>query len=327
VSAHAASSTAATARAAGASSLRVAFLGPLGTFTEQALLTQPDLAVAELVPMPSMLDVLQAVDDGRVDVGFAAIENAIEGTVNVTLDTLAFDVDLLIQREVVIPIEMHLLGLPGAQLDQIHEVLSIPIAAAQCRRFLHETLGAADFREVDATAEAAHQVAAAGDPSIAAIANKLAADTYGLVSLAESIEDHHGNATRFVAVAPKVVPPPSGHDKTTVVIFQHADRPGSLLAILQEFAARSINLTKLESRPTKRGLGHYCFIIDFEGHVSDEVVADCMRTLKAEQADVKFLGSYPAAGAHGAAVRRDVAAAFQRADAWIAEIRKQVEPS
>lgn len=276
--------------------------------------------------MPSMLDVLQAVDDGTADVGFAAIENAIEGTVNVTLDTLAFDVDLLIQREVVIPIEMHLLGLPAARLDEIREVVSIPVAAAQCRRFLHETLGAANFREVDATAEAARQVAAADDPAIAAVANKLAAEAYGLVSLADGIEDHPGNATRFVAVARKFVLPPSGHDKTTVVIFQHADRPGSLLAILQEFAARSINLTKLESRPTKRGLGHYCFIIDFEGHVADEVVADCLRTLKAEQADVKFLGSYPAAGAQGAAVRRDVAEAFQRADAWIADIRERVEP-
>lgn len=304
---------------------RVAFLGPLGTFTEQALLTQPDLAAAELVPLPSMLDVLSAVEDGTVDVGFAAIENAIEGTVNVTMDTLAFDVDLRIQREVVLPIHLHLLGLPGAELDQLREVVSIPVAAAQCRRFLHEKVPGAAFRAVDATAEAARQVAEAADATVAAVANELAADSYGLVKLAGDVEDHPDNATRFVMVRrPPALPAPSGHDKTTLVVFQHADRPGSLLAILQEFAARSINLTKLESRPTKRGLGHYCFIVDIDGHIADEVVADCLVTLKAEQADVKFLGSYPAAGDQGAAVRRDVAEAFQRARSWMAGLRSDL---
>ncbi len=113
----------------------------------------------------------------------------------------------------------------------------------------------------------------------------------------------------------------TGHDKTTVVCFQRADRPGSLLTILQEFAARGINLTKLESRPTKRALGDYCFIIDLEGHVADEVVADCLRTLKAELADVKFLGSYPAAGEHGESVRRDADVAWRAADEWLQQVR------
>jgi prephenate dehydratase len=107
-------------------------------------------------------------------------------------------------------------------------------------------------------------------------------------------------------------------------VFQHADRPGSLLAILQEFAARAINLTKLESRPTKRGLGDYCFIIDLEGHVGDELVADCLRDLRSKQADIKFLGSYPAAGAHGDAVRRDADAAWREADQWLNGLRRQI---
>ena len=120
------------------------------------------------------------------------------------------------------------------------------------------------------------------------------------------------------------IPAPSGHDKTSVVIFQRTDRPGSLLAILQEFAARSINLTKLESRPTKKGLGNYCFLIDLEGHIGDELVADCLRTLKSKVEDVKFLGSFPAAGDHGPALRRENAAAWDAATEWVAGLRRQV---
>jgi prephenate dehydratase len=302
----------------------VGFLGPEATFGEQALLTQPDLSRGERVPFGSMPDVLRATADGTVDVGFVAIENALEGSVNVTVDTLAFDVDLLIQREVVIPVSMHLLAVPGASLEDIRTVVSIPVATAQCRAFLQAELPGVVERAVDSTAEAARRVAEADDPSVAAIANALAAEVYGLVPLAEEIEDHPDNETRFVAVQADRVPAQSGHDKSTVVIFQHADRPGSLLAILQEFAARSINLTRLESRPTKSGLGNYCFLIDFEGHVADEVVADCLRALKAEQSDVKFLGSYPAAGADGAEVRADVAAAFRAADEWLSAIRSHI---
>jgi len=120
------------------------------------------------------------------------------------------------------------------------------------------------------------------------------------------------------------IPAPTGHDKTSIVCFQRADRPGSLLAILQEFQARAINLTKLESRPTKQSLGQYCFIIDLEGHVADELVADCLRDLRSKLADVKFLGSYPAAGEHGPARRRDADAAWRSADEWIASLRSQL---
>ena len=132
----------------------------------------------------------------------------------------------------------------------------------------------------------------------AAIATALGAKLSGLELLASDIEDHPENQTRFVVVG-HGIPAPTGHDKTSIVCFQRQDRPGSLLAILQEFAARAINLTKLESRPTKRGLGDYCFFIDFEGHIADELVADCLRNLAAKQAEVKFLGSYPVAGRRG----------------------------
>ena len=303
---------------------RVGYLGPPGTFTEQALLTQPDLASAELVPYPTMADVLRATETGLVDLGFVAIENSIEGTVNVTSDTLAFDVDVLIQREVVIPIQQHLLGLAGASLHDIATVVSIPHATAQCRRYLHEHLPAVATEAANSTAEAAERVAAEGDRTVAAIGNELAADVYGLEVLAADIEDHPENQTRFVAVAPRSIPAPTGHDKTSLVVAQRADRPGSLLAILQEFAARSINLTRLESRPTKKALGDYCFLLDLEGHVADDVVADCLRALQTKHAEVKFLGSYPSAAAEGPAARTESAAATAAADAWLAEIRERI---
>ncbi len=301
----------------------IGFLGPHGTFTEQALLTQDDLVQAKLLPLGSIGDVLAATAEGEVDLGFVPIENSIEGSVNVTLDTLAFETDLLIQREVVVGIQLNLLAAPGTQLDQITSVISMPHATAQVRGYLAQELPGVATIAANSTAEAARLVSA-GTPGMAAVAPSLAAELYGLDVVAADIEDHPENATRFVLVGRNGIMGPTGHDKTTVVCFQHADRPGSLLAILQEFAARAVNLTKLESRPTKRSLGEYCFIIDFEGHVADELVADCLRDLKAKLADVKFLGSYPAAGHHGDALRRDAEAAWQAADAWLTDLRQKI---
>jgi len=174
------------------------------------------------------------------------------------------------------------------------------------------------------TAEAAQLVAGPEhDGHTAAIAPAVAAKLYGLDVLATDIEDHPDNATRFVVVArpDRGIPTASGHDKTSIVVFQRHDRPGSLLTILQEFAARSINLTKLESRPTKKGLGNYCFLIDLEGHIGDELVADCLRDLRSKVEDVKFLGSYPAAGEHGPARRREAEARWHAASEWVEGLR------
>jgi prephenate dehydratase len=182
-----------------------------------------------------------------------------------------------------------------------------------------------EVRAALSTADAAREVAKSKRRDQAAICNALAAELYGLDVLATEIEDHPENQTRFVVVG-RGVPAPTGHDKTSIVCFQREDRPGSLLAILQEFAARAINLTKLESRPTKRGLGDYCFFIDVEGHVSDELVADVFRNLMAKQADVKFLGSYPVGGDQEAGVERRRAAgkAWKSAAAWVERLRSQV---
>jgi prephenate dehydratase len=304
---------------------RVGFLGPEGTFTEQALLSQPDLAAGELVAFHSIPDVLRAVAAGEVDQGFVGIENSIEGAVTVTVDNLAFDNDLLIQREVVMGVQMNLLAPSGVGLGDVRRVLSMPVATAQCRGFLERELGRVTTVAVGSTAEAARLVAGPEhDGATAAIAPSVAAKVYGLDVLANDIEDHADNATRFVVVAREGIPAPTGHDKTSIVVFQRANRPGSLLAILQEFAARSIDLTKLESRPTKKGLGDYCFLIDLEGHVGDELVADCLRDLKSKVADVKFLGSYPAAGEHGPARRKEATEAWREASAWLDGLRGQI---
>lgn len=303
--------------------LRVGYFGPKGTNTEQALLTQPDLARGETVPLGSIPDVLAATVDGSVDIGFTPIENAIEGSVNVTLDLLAFEHELLIQREVVISIELCLVALPGTRLEDIEVVSSFPHAIAQCRGFLAKNLPGVKTRAANSTADAAKVLASEGDSRVAAIANTRAAEVYGLEVLETAIEDHAENATRFIAVAREGIPAPTGHDKTSIIVFQQADAPGSLLAILQEFAARAINLSKLESRPTKEGLGNYCFLIDLEGHIDDELVADCLRDLRSKH-KVKFLGSYPAVGEHSARVRRDADAAWREADTWLTSLRAQI---
>jgi prephenate dehydratase len=302
----------------------LAYLGPTGTFTEQALYTQNDLTTLDLRPAPSIPDVFRQVVTGEVDLGFAAIENSIEGSVNVTQDTLAFEVDLLVQREVVISIQLNLMVAAGTSLADIQRVCSYPHAIAQCRGWLAEHLPDTEVQAANSTADAARLLAENPDGQTAAIAPGRAAEAYGLDVLAGDIEDHPENQTRFVLVAADGIPPPSGHDKTSLVVFQRADRPGSLLGILQEFAARSINLTRLESRPTKQGLGDYCFLMDLEGHVADELVADCLRNLHMKHGDVKFLGSYPAAGTNGDQVRTEASAASQSADEWLAGLRGRI---
>lgn len=307
---------------------RIGFLGPFGTFTEQALLSQADLATAELVPFRNVPDVLDAVTAGSVDAGFVPIENSIEGTVNFTQDALIFDYSLLIQREVVLDVEHCLLGAAGTALGDIREVYSIQVATAQCAAWLRNSVAGADVLAANSTADAARLVGekiAAGTRGVAAVAPAVAAPLYGLEVLATDIADHPGNQTRFVLVAPTGIPAATGHDKTGLVVFQRADEPGSLISILQEFAARRINLSLLSSRPTKAGgLGDYCFIIYADAHIDDELLADALRELKAKQGDVKFLGSYPAAGEHAHTAREHADARWQSADDWVSDLRSQV---
>jgi len=303
---------------------RIGFLGPLGTFTEQALRSQADLAQSEFVLFRTMPDVLDAVESGEVELGFVAIENSIEGMVNLSQDELAFNHALLIQREVVLDIEHCLMAPKGTSIDDVKVVLSIPVATAQCHAFLRNNVGQAELRAANSTAEGARLASELG-VGHAAVAPRSAAALYGLDILVADIADHPGNQTRFVVVARDGVPAPTGHDRTALVIYQRADEPGSLISILQEFAARRINLSNLLSRPTKDGgLGDYCFIVYADGHIADELVADAMRALRAKQGKVKFLGSYPAAGEDAHEAREHADLRWRDADDWVSSLRNQI---
>ena len=307
---------------------RIAFLGPPGTFGEEALLTQADLADGDLLPMTSHADVLAATASGEVDLGFVGYENSIEGSVRSVLDQLIFEVDLLIRREVVLPITQNLVAPAGLGVADIRRVVSFPDAMEQCREFFARKLPDAELIAANSTAEAVRIVAEERPPATAAVGTALAAKLYELDIVAPGIEDHPDNSTRFVLVGRPgagAIPAPTGHDKTSIVQFQQADRPGNLHLMAAQFAARDINLTRFESRPTKKSLGDYCFIIDFEGHIADPVVADCLRTLRADVGTVKFLGSYPALGVNAGAIRDDAEQRFRAADEWISGLRAQID--
>lgn len=309
--------------------MRIGYLGPSGTFTEQALLTQADLATAERLPFRTVPDVLDAVQSGDVKLGIVPIENSIEGMVNFTQDALVFDYDLLIQREIVLDIHHALLAAPGARLSDIGVLASIPVATAQCHVWLRRELRNVSVLPASSTAEAARMVGErvnAGDTSWAAIGPATAAPTHGLSVLADRIADHESNQTRFVVVGSDALPPRTGHDRTAIVVYQSADEPGSLISILQEFAARRINLSHLSSRPTKQGgLGDYCFVIYADGHIEDELLADALRDLRAKQGAVKFLGSYPAAGSEAHTAREHADERWKEADDWVAALRKRID--
>ena len=297
---------------------RVGYLGPQGSFSHEAVTT---LEGRDAISYASIEDLLAAVADASVELGLVPIENALEGTVSATIDGLVFAHDLVILQEIVLPIHLHLLARPGVALSDIKSVRSYVHALAQVRGFLHQH--ALDSVQTTSTSQAAADVADSSE-LWAAVGSALAGELFGLEVVVPDIEDHPENATRFVLVGRDMVAAPTGHDRTTIVCFQDADRPGSLYAMLGRFAAREINLTKLESRPTKRGLGDYCFVIEFEGHVADEVVADCLTDLQAHLATVKFLGSYPVTG-EGAADRREVVGEARLAAArWMDEIRARV---
>lgn len=300
---------------------RVGYLGPEGSFSHEAASTLEDV---EGIACGSIPEVLAGVSDGSLDLGLVPLENAIEGTVSATIDGLVFDNDLVIEREIVLPIHLHLLARSGVSPSSVTKVLSYVHALEQCRGYV-ATLPLATTEQTTSTSQAAREVAESNEPW-AAVGSLVAARLFGLEAIASDIEDHRGNATRFILVGREVIASPTGNDRTSIVCFQDADRPGSLYAILGRFAARDINLTKLESRPTKQGLGDYCFVMEFEGHVADDVVADCLADLQAHLTRVKFLGSYPVTG-EGAQVRREqVGEARKSAGEWIESIRSRVRP-
>lgn len=272
---------------------KLGFLGPHGTFTEEALLAHFELNKKNLVPFSNEQEVIYAVDRNEVQKGIVPIENSIEGSVNVTLDILTFEADVLIEGEIVYPIKHHLIAGPGLALEDVDSIVSHPQAAAQCRSFLSRQLPHVNILAANSTADAVRRVAEV-DGSLAAIGPGLAAQLYSLRILSEDIADYKDNQTRFVILG-REPSPRSGYDKTSLVCFIYEDRPGSLLQILHEFADRNINLTKIQSRPTKQALGDYCFWVDIEGHLEDEGVGEVIKSLEGKIRSVKVLGSYPRA--------------------------------
>ncbi len=266
---------------------RIGFFGPSGSFTEEAA----SLIGDGLVSFDSILDVLDAVEKNVVNIGVVPIENSIEGPVGVTLDLLVHDYDLKIKREIIIPISHNLLINPDADISDVRFVYSHIQALSQCRKFT-EGLGVV-VNATPSTSAAAEMVK--GKRNSGAIGTKRAAEIYGLKIAASDIQDYKNNVTRFVVID-KNDHDKTGNDKTSIVFSIMEDRPGGLYEILEVFADNSINLTKIESRPSKEKLGSYIFFVDFEGHRSDKLIGYILNIIRSKVGYIKVLGSYPTEG-------------------------------
>jgi prephenate dehydratase len=269
------------------SNYRIGALGPEGSYSEKAALLwskgQPE---ATLVYFNDFEGVLEAAAAGRLEAGIVPVENSLEGAVTVVMDLL-LRLDVVIVGEVNVPIRHCLVG-RGEETVKV--ILSHPQALAQCRQYLREHYPEAEIRTTGSTSHAAHL--AQEFPEMAAIAGADTAEKYGLHILAREIQDASDNVTRFIAAARKMAVA-TGRDKTSLVIYLDRDRPGALFSILEEFAKHNINLTRIESRPSRKGLGDYYFYIDLEGHVDDRVVEQAISAIKEKAAMVRVLGSYP----------------------------------
>ena len=268
---------------------KIAFLGPAGTFSEVAV-NSFGLGEVESLLCTTIPEVFESVERGKADLGGVPIENSIEGSVAATLDALAFDTSLEIQRELVLDIRFSLVASPGTSLADVREVIAHPQASGQCRRWLERHLPGRPVVAANSNAEAVKTAVAT--PDAAAIGPALAAEIYGAEVLEEGIQDYAGNQTRFVLVG-RGIQASTGHDKTSLALFMKRDKPGALLMILSEFAYADINLTKIQSRPTKRQLGDYMFFVDLEGHIEDPAVRLALDCLRLKLREVKVLGSYP----------------------------------
>jgi len=270
-------------------SRRLAYLGPAGTFTEEAaLLYDPE---ARLIPFPSITAVATAVATGMADEGIVPIENSLEGSVNETLDLLIHDPAVRIRREIILPIVHCLLVKEGTQAHEVRVIYSHPQALGQCRGFLERCFPKAQAIAALSTAAAVEEMLKDTAPA-AAIGTRRAAQLYNVHILAQGIQDHSPNVTRFVILALSDHPP-TGEDKTSLCFSFSEDRPGLLYDVLGEFARRGINLAKIESRPIKAMLGRYYFLVDCEGHRSDPRVAEALDAVREQTILFKIFGSYP----------------------------------
>ena len=268
---------------------RLSYLGPPGTYSEEAaMLYDPD---AKHIAATTMPGVVQRVHDGEADEGIVPVENSLEGTVTFTADLLIQETTLKIKSELVLPIHHCLLAKPGGSAEDVEVIYSHPQSLGQCRGYLQRR-----FPEVSLMPSLSNSSAVSdmlgSERRALAIAGKRAAWFFDVRILEEEIEDNHSNATRFIVLAAEDGAP-TGKDKTSICFNFDADRPGSLVGVLQEFSNRGINLNKIESRPTRRSLGRYFFLADVDGHKADDGVRDALEAIAEKVSMLKVLGSYP----------------------------------
>ena len=306
-----------------ASPVTYTFLGPAGTFTEAALMQVPGAEDAVRIPSSNVNTALDRVRDGSADAAMVPIENSVEGGVTATLDAIATGQELRILREALVSISFVLVARPGTRLEDIRRISTHSHAWAQCRLWADSNIPDVEYIPGSSTAAAAMGLLEGDVHYDAAIcAPIVATEQPGLAVLAENIGDNPGAVTRFVLVGrPGELPEPTGADKTTVVVPLPEDRPGALMEILDQFATRGVNLSRIESRPTGQYLGHYFFSIDADGHVADARVADALAGLHRISPATRFLGSYGRADGHRTVVEPHTSdQAFRAAHSWVKDI-------
>lgn len=306
---------------------RFVYLGPEGTFAEQALRTVPAAERGTLAPARSVGEALESVRVGDADAALVPLENSIGGAVGVTLDELVEGEPLVITREVILPVQFVLGARVGTALPSIRSVAAHPQASTQCRGWLRAYLP--DAVVVDVLSNGAAAAGAASGEYDAAICAPIGAARHRLAVLADKIADHPDAVTRFALFSrPGPPPPPTGDDVTSLAVSIAHDRVGALLSVLMELAVRGVNLTRIESRPTGEALGRYVFFLDCTGHVADVRLGEALQGLRRVCADVRFLGSYPRHRPAGAVGDRPVPAPaglsdadYADAAAWLARLR------
>ena len=300
-----------------------AFLGPAGTFTELALAQVKEAKNAKSTPVNTVTEAIDAVLSGRVTRAIVPVENSIEGGVSATLDALANTEEIRIYGEYLVPVTFNLVARPGTKLTDVKVISTHPTAYAQCRGYLAENLPKHSHLPATSTAAAAAGLLDANSTVDAAIAAKSITNHYKLTVLAKNIGDNKNAQTRFIEIGRPAKPTQrTGKDKTSVIVELPEDRPGALLEMLEQFAARGVNLSRIESRPVGDQLGRYRFNIDVQGHIDDEAVAEALKGLHRFSPKVIFLGSYPRADKQKSEhLGNNSNKEFASADTWLNKLR------
>ena len=301
----------------------IAYLGPVGTFTELALSQVEEAKNAIKIPVDHVSQAIEQVLSGRVKRAVIPIENSIEGGVSATLDALAGTDKIRIYGEYLVPVSFNLVARPGTKLSDVRTISTHPVAYAQSRKWLLEKLPDHVHLPATSTAAAAANLLSS-DQADATIAAPTITKHYKLIALAKNIGDNKHAQTRFLQVGLSgALPKPTGADKTSVIVELPSDEPGALLEMLEQFSTRGVNLTRIESRPIGDRLGRYRFNIDAEGHVLDESMGEALAGLHRISPKIRFLGSYPRADKQQTATQgRNSNSSFSNADSWLRTIRK-----